>query len=190
MARNPKNAAGAGESSNGNVGTLNLTEVQGTIEAANEQRSKAVAQLREAREGHVAEIENIDTMLSNLGEETENAGRGRGKRRAGTRGTHGRGAPKGKRDPLGLRGYIARALVKAGSDGMKVVDLTAKILADGWPNPSETFNTQVYQICGKMVSEGTIKKSAERGVYAANAKTQKFLDELQESIKAKAKAAA
>jgi len=175
MARNLTNGAG----------TVDLDQLEntlkGAIQTADDQRAKTLTTLADTRNSLMEQLTRVEKMIVQAGGKV-----------AGTRSRSGRrgrpagsgSGPRGKRDPLGLQGHIARALIAAKGE-MKGTDLVEAVKAGGWPNPSDSFNTQVYQMCRKMTGDKIISNPS-RGTYVANAATRKFYENLQAEIKAKA----
>lgn len=161
------------------------TDIEAEQSAATTATATRLTQLQSARDSAQASVERLDTLIESLGGGSAQPARGRRGRPSGRRSSGRRaGAGGGTRDPLGMKGYIAQALLRKPGQPMNATDLIADIRASGWKNDSATFNTQVYQISNKMIADGHIRKVG-RGEYQSNAKTPKFLADLKARIKEK-----
>lgn len=182
MARTPKATAAAA----GNGGPAVISDLA-SIEATMTQEAQAAAQAAQARldslqatrSNLVSQLETVDRLIEMAGGTVATPKR-RGRKPGRKAGIGGGKGSRGPRDPLGLKGHIAKILIK--KDGsMEAGDLVTA-LEKVWKNPSATFSTQVYQVANKMAAEGTIAKQG-RGTYAPNAATKKFLTDLLAEIK-------
>lgn len=188
MARTPK-AMAATAAAAGQAGPAVIADLAG-IEATMTQEATAAAtaaqarleQLQATRANLVTQLETVDRLIVLAGGAPVAAPRRRSRKPGRKAGSGGGKGSRGKRDPLGLKGHIAKILIK--HDKPMDASVLTSALKKVWKNPSATFNTQVYQIANKMAAAGDIAKPG-RGTYAANAATKKFLTALEAEIAAK-----
>lgn len=135
------------------------------------------AQLTERREALAAELKAIEAEIGSNGAVRRGPGRPKGKRGPGRPpGKRGPGRPKSsknKRKAGGKRGRKAgpkgqsdlhnaiRSVLKGSASPMKLVDVAAKVRANGYPTKSKNFGV----ILGLRLSEMADVKRVDRGVY-------------------------
>ena len=145
-----------------------------TLKELLEQKATELASRREAL---VAELEAIETEIGGNGVALRGSGRPKGKRGPGRPpGKRGPGRPKGSKNKVkrrGKRGRKAgpkgqsdlhnaiRSVLKSSAEPMKLVDVAAKVKANGYATKSKNFGV----ILGLRLSEMADVKRVERGVY-------------------------